>query len=464
MLWNFPTQLLLAASLGWAAPATAQPPKTPTTKTAVAGEGVVENSGSALGVELTVKSFTLDNGLRVHVVEDHSVPAFAMHTAFEVGSQDEENGRSGFAHLFEHMMFKGSENVPDGGYFKNVLGVGGVMNAFTTADVTQYYAVLPSHYLDMILWLESDRLRSLVITDENFENQRNAVKEERAMRYENQPYALALAEFRTSLWQGTGYGHTTIGSQADLNAAETKDVQAFFDKYYVPNNAVITIVGDVDTAEVKKKIEALYGDIPRGATRSDRKNVEHKQAKLDKRAEDPHARQPLYVVGWKTVPEDHPDRAALDLLMSMLLRGESARITKVLTDEKKLVLAALPMGTAGGRNAGSEMAGFVPLAGASFDDIKAVIKEEVATIKKKGVSRRDLTKAKNQATVGTVGALATNNGRAFQIVQGALFHNDPLFVLRDLETTQAVTAKDIKRVANTYLTDEWFTLEIVPKP
>ena len=462
MLWNFPTQLLLAASLGWAAPAApADPPKT---VSATAGGDTVKNTGSALGVELTVESFTLSNGLRVHVVEDHSVPAFSMHTAFEVGSQDEEDGRSGFAHLFEHMMFKGSENVPDGGYFKNVLGVGGVMNAFTSADVTQYFAVLPSHYLDMILWLESDRLRSLVITDENFENQRNAVKEERAMRYENQPYALALAEFRTSLWQGTGYGHTTIGSQADLTAAETKDVKAFFDKYYVPNNAVITIVGDVDTAEVKRKIEKFYGDIPRGEDRAPRTNVEHKQAKVAKKASDPHARQPLYVVGWKTVPYDHPDRPALELLVSMLLSGESARITKVLSDEKKLVLATFPMGTAGGRNAGSEMAGFIPLAGASFADIQKVIKDEVATIKKKGVSSRDLTKAKNQATVSTVEALATNNGRAFQIVQGALFHDDPLFVLRDLEKTQAVTAKDIKRVANTYLTDEWFTLEIVPQP
>ncbi len=461
MLWYFPTQLLLAASVGLAAPANAEAPKA---TTAAAPSGTVKTTGSALGVELTVESFTLDNGLRVYVVEDHSVPAFSMHTAFEVGSQDEEDGRSGFAHLFEHMMFKGSENVPDGGYFKNVLGVGGVMNAFTSADVTQYFAVLPSHYLDMILWLESDRLRSLVITDENFENQRSAVKEERAMRYENQPYAQALAQFRTSLWEGTGYGHTTIGSQADLTAAGTADVQAFFDKYYVPNNAVITIVGDVEVATVKAKIEKFYGDIPKGEARADRKNADHTQKKVVERTEDPHAQQPLYVVGWKTIPYDHPDRPALELLMSMLLRGESARITKVLTDDKKMVVAALPMRTAGGRNAGSEMAGFIPLPGNAFADIQAVVREEIEKVKKRGVSSRDLTKAKNRATVNTVGALATNNGRAFQIVQGALFHDDPLFVLRDLELTQAVTSKDIKRVANTYLGDDWFTLEIVPQP
>ncbi len=462
MLWNSPSLLLLAASLGWTAPANADKPAA--TTVAAPSDGIKTETGSALGVELTVKSFTLDNGLRVYVVEDHSVPTFAMHTAFHVGSQDEEDGRSGFAHLFEHMMFKGSENVPDGGYFSNVLGVGGVMNAFTNSDVTQYFAILPSHYLDMLLWLESDRLRSLVITDENFENQRSAVKEERAMRYENQPYSLAMSEFRTRIWEGTGYGHTTIGSQADLNAAETKDVQAFFDKHYVPNNAVITIVGDVDTAEVKRKIEKFYGDIPRGADRTPRKNADHTQKGFTERKEDPYARQPLYVVGWKTVPADHPDRPALELLTSMLLRGASARITKVLKDEKKLVLAAIPMPPAGGRNAGTEMAGFIPMGGASLDDIKAVMTAEIDQIKRRGVSRRDLTKAKNQATVRTVEQLSTNNGRAFVIAQGALFDSDPLFVLRDLEKVEAVTSNDIKRVAKTYLTDEWFTLEIVPKP
>ena len=458
MLWNFPTKFLFAASLGLAAPDTAEP-----AEAAAPSGDIVKTSGSTLGVELEVQSFTLDNGLRVHVVEDHSVPTFAMHTAYEVGSQDEEEGRSGFAHLFEHMMFKGSENVPDGGFFKNVLGVGGVMNAFTSADVTQYFAILPSQYLDMLLWLESDRLRSLVITDENFENQRSAVKEERAMRYENQPYAQALAEFRTQIWSGTGYGHTTIGSQADLTAAETKDVQAFFDKYYVPNNAVVAIVGDVDPVEVKAKFEKYYGDIPRGEARAERKDADHTQRKYEQRSEDPYARQPMYVVGWKTVPYDHPDRPALELLTSMLLRGESAIITKILTDEKKMVLATIPLPDAGGRNAGTEMAGFIPLPGTSFDDILAVVRAEIDEIKTKGVNSRDLTKAKNQAAVGTVDSLATNNGRAFQIAQGALLNDDPLYVLRNLEKTQAVTAKDIKRVANTYLTDEWFTLEVVPK-
>ena len=160
------------ANVGTAGPAPAE--KTPTGP--VAPGEIRSHKAEALGVSLDIKTFTLENGLSVHVVEDHSSPMFALHIAYDVGSRDEVKGRTGFAHLFEHMMFKGSANVPDGGHFEYVLGAGGQMNAFTTPDVTQYFNILPSHYLDRILWLEADRMRSLEVTDETFENQRQAVK------------------------------------------------------------------------------------------------------------------------------------------------------------------------------------------------------------------------------------------------------------------------------------------------
>lgn len=427
--------------------------------------GVTEKTQSALDVELTIKSFTLDNGLRVFVVEDHSVPAFSMHTTFNVGSRDEVEGRTGFAHLFEHMMFKGSDKVPDGGHFKHILGAGGNLNAFTNADVTQYFQIVPSHFLDMVLWLESDRLKSLAVTDENFENQRSAVKEERAMRYENPPYAGALLQFFAKTWEGTGYGHSTIGSQADLDAAKTADVKAFFNQYYVPNNATIAIVGDVEFDNVKAKIESYYGEIPRGADRSPRKSIDHAQKRLEMRVEDAHAQQPLYVLGWKTVPEPHPDRHALELLMDIMMRGDSSTLTKILKDDKKLVVATVPMPSmaSGGRDAGSALAAFVPMPGKTFAEIQKVVLDEVETIKKKGISSKDLEKAKNGITVETVSQLATNNGRAFLIANSASLENDPFYILNELQKYQQVTARDIKRVANTYLTDKWLTLEIVPK-
>jgi zinc protease len=418
----------------------------------------------APSVSMALDHFVLANGLRVYVLEDHSVPTYAMYIAYNVGSRDEEPGRSGFAHFFEHMMFKGSANVADGGYFRTVLGAGGQMNAFTANDLTVYFNLMPSQYLDTSLWLESDRLRSLAITDENFENQRSAVKEEKAMRVDNVPYAKSIQDFFAEAWAGTGYGHPAIGSDEDLGAATTADVKAFFERYYVPNNAVMVLVGDVNAAEVQTKVDKAFGDIPRGADRQPSPKVDHTQKKLEKRYDDKLAQQPLLLVGWKTVPSDHPDRHALELLVNVLLRGESARITKILVDEKKLAVAAVPLpsGASGGRDAGSVFAAFVPAQGVTSDQIEQVILADIDDVKKKGIPRPVLQKAINQMVADTVMGLSSNEGRALQIAYGALFENDPVFVLSDVEKYRAVKPADIKRVANTYLTSEWMTAEVVP--
>jgi zinc protease len=435
-----------------------------TARAGVASE--TQASGKVLGIEMQVRQFTLDNGLRVYVLEDHSTPMFSLHLAFDVGSRDEEPGRTGFAHFFEHMMFKGSEGVPDGGHFRYVLGAGGEVNAFTTNDRTEYYDILPSHHLDLSLWLQSDRLKSLAVTEENFENQRNAVLEEKAMRYDNVPYTLALLEFQASMWEGTGYGHLTIGSTEDLKAAERSDVQAFFQRYYVPNNAVLAIVGDVSYDEVKKKVDQYFGPLKRGEDRPPRTAIDHAQAApFEKTVEDELAQQPMYLVGWKTVPEKHADRPAVDILMNVLLRGDSSRITRILKDEKNLVLASVPMSNdaTGGYDAGAAMGAFIPVQGASFKDIRTVIEGEVAKVKKTGITSKELQKSVNQLTVDTVSALETNDGRAELIAAGALIHGDPIHVLTDLEAYRKVTAADIKRVANKYLTSNWLVLQVVPK-
>lgn len=430
----------------------------------VASRGEV--AAEVLGIEMKVRHFTLGNGLRVYVLEDHSTPMFSMHIAYHVGSRDEQPGRSGFAHLFEHMMFKGSENVPEGGHFKHIQGAGGTLNAFTTADVTQYFQTVPSHYLDMVLWLEADRLRSLAVTDETFENQRAAVQEEKAMRYENRPYVMPLLQFFADAWAGTGYGHITIGSDQDLSAATTADVQKFFDTWYVPNNAVMAVVGDVDYAELERKVDERFGELPRGPERVPRPAVDHTaSAPFSRTAEDPLAPQPLYVIGWKTVPDRDPDHQPVRILMNVLLRGDSSRLTRLLKDERRMVVASIPTDAMGGGiDAGVAAGAFVPAPGTSFGAIKGVFKAEVAKVKARGITPKELQKAINQLTVDVVSELATNNGRAREIAQGALFYDDPLHTLTELEKVRKVTPKDIKRVANRYLTDNWLTLEIVPKP
>ena len=447
------------------APAAAAPAAGTTAKTAVAAPGpkaVKKKATKDLGFDLPVQSFELANGMRVFVVEDHSTPAFNMTLLYDVGSRDEVTGRTGFAHLFEHMMFEGSKNVPPMGHLTFVQRVGGNNNAGTSYDMTMYYENLPSQYLELGLWLESDRLRSLEITDKNFENQRAAVKEEKGMRMDNVPYSAAIQNWLSDAWKGTGYGHTVIGSLEDLEAAKTSDVQAFFDKYYSPNNAVLVFVGDVELADLKGKVEKYFGDIKRGPDRVPTPPGQVDKSKpFERSVEDPLAQQALYLLGWHTVGQTHPDRYALDLLGNIMLVGESARIPKILQDEKKLVAFA------GGAHFSQRDAGLVfvqamPLATSNFDQIKTVIRDEVAKVQKTGISARELQKAINAEVMSTVSTLATNQGRATAIANGALFYNDPKRVLTDLQKYQEVTPADIKRVANEYLGANWLTLEIKP--
>ena len=447
------------------APAAAAPAAGATAKTAVAAPGpkaVKKKATKDLGFDMPVQSFELANGMRVFVVEDHSTPAFNMTLLYDVGSRDEVTGRTGFAHLFEHMMFEGSKNVPPMGHLTFVQRVGGNNNAGTSYDMTMYYENLPSQYLELGLWLESDRLRSLEITDANFENQRKAVKEEKGMRMDNVPYSAAIQNWLSDAWKGTGYGHTVIGSLEDLEAAKTADVQAFFDKYYSPNNAVLVFVGDVELADLKGKVEKYFGDIKRGPDRAPTPPGQVDKSKpFERSVEDPLAQQALYLLGWHTVGQTHPDRYALDLLGNIMLVGESARIPKILQDEKKLVAFA------GGAHFSQRDAGLVfiqamPLATSNFDQIKTVIRDEVAKVQKTGISARELQKAINAEVMSTVSTLATNQGRATAIANGALFYNDPKRVLTDLQKYQEVTPADIKRVANEYLGANWLTLEIKP--
>jgi zinc protease len=460
--------LLAAPAIADAAPAPAPPaaPVTPaapgTAKAAAKPPVVKKGKAKDLGFDLPIQNFELANGLKVLVVEDHSTPAFNMTVLYDVGSRDEVQGRTGFAHLFEHMMFEGSKNVPPMGHLTFVQRVGGNNNAGTSYDMTLYYNNLPSQYLELGLWLESDRLRSLEITDANFENQRSAVKEEKAMRMDNVPYSAAIQNWLSDAWKGTGYGHSVIGSLEDLNAAKTPDVQAFFDKYYTPNNAVLVFVGDVDFADLKVKVEKYFGDIKRGQDRPPTNfGTVDRSKPFERSVDDALAQQAIYLLGWHTVAQTHPDRYALDLLANILLVGESARIPKILQDEKKLVAFA------GGTHFSQRDAGLVfvqamPLPTANFDQIKAVVKDEVARVAKSGINARELQKAINAQIVDTVNTLATNQGRATSIATGALFFGDPKRVLTDLQKYQEVTPADIKRVATEYLNANWLTLEIRP--
>ena len=212
--------------------------------------------------QISVEQFTLANGLRVILSEDHAVPVVSVAVYFDVGSRNEREGRTGFAHLFEHMMFQGSENVPKAGHFQYIFNNGGTMNGTTSSERTNYYETLPANQLPLALWLESDRMRSLKVTQENLDNQRDAVKEEKRLNYDNRPYSNAFLRLNELVYKNPANAHSTIGSMEDLDDATIDDVREFFRIYYAPNNAVLAVCGDFDSGEARSLVEKYFASIP----------------------------------------------------------------------------------------------------------------------------------------------------------------------------------------------------------
>jgi zinc protease len=417
-----------------------------------------------LKISLDIQDFTLDNGLRVYVVEDHSTPAFNISIIYDVGSRHEVAGRTGFAHFFEHMMFQGSKNLADNMIGEYTERAGGNINAGTSFDQTLYYHNIPSQYLDMVLWGEADRLQNLEITQEAFEVQRSAVKSEKD-RSENQPFFKAFEQMISELFESTPYAHMPIGSLEDLEAAQAKDAEDFFKTYYVPNNAVMVIVGDVEFATVKDRVTHYFGGIAKGATPPTAPaSTMIRGRKIEKQVPDDKAQQTQWVWAWPTVGDDHADRWAIDLLGNILFGGESARIPKLLTDEKKWTAGAGGGHIFAFRDAGGMILFGVPTEEGEkhLDDVKKLVLAELEKVAKQGISAAELEKSINQQLMGTVSTLATNAGRAGAIAVGALFYNDPKRVLTDLDRYRAVKPKDIQRVAAEYLTANWVFYELVP--
>src|SRR6185436_2393892 len=299
---------------------------------------VVVHAQAARNVRVDFKETTLKNGLRVITVEDHSSPVISIDVTYNVGSRDERQGRTGFAHLFEHMMFKGSENVGTGEHFYLVFNNGGNMNGTTNEDRTNYFEALPSNQLDMALYLEADRMRSLVINKPNLENQINAVQEERRLGVDNQPYGKSGEIQQGLIYDNFAYKHTVIGSMEDLSAATVDDVAGFFKMYYAPNNAVLTLVGDFKVSDALKKIMQNFEKIPRQPDPPPVDMTEPAQT-AERRAsvDDTLARLPQVDIAYKAVAGNTPDFYALQVLSAALQSGQSSRLYQTLVKDKQLV-------------------------------------------------------------------------------------------------------------------------------
>ena len=405
---------------------------------------------------LAMDSYALPNGLKVILAEDHSAQVVTVNVWYNVGSRNERSGRTGFAHLFEHMMFQGSANVKKGDHMALVQQAGGQMNGSTADDRTNYYQTLPSNRLNLGLWLEADRMRSLAVTQANFENQRETVKEERRLRIDNQPYSGAFLSSLTSGFDPKScfaYAHETIGSMDDLNAAKLEDVQAFFNTYYVPNNATLVVTGDFQPAEAKQLINTYFAGIARAA---DPPAVACEQpfnvGQQRRSVTDAKANLPAVLMLYRIPEYKNADSPALQFLSTIMGGGESSRLNRAVVRDAKAAVVTQTIAGLGARR-GPNIFATLAIAnqGVSPDSIEALLTKQIAEVVANGVTEAELAKAKNAYRAGRISELQTSMGRAEAIHTADMFLGDPKAVNADLERHMAVTVADIKRVAAKYL-------------
>ena len=400
---------------------------------------------------LKVSRATLDNGLRVVMSEDHTVPTVAVAVYYDVGSRNETKGRSGFAHLFEHMMFQGSANIDKGEHFSLIINRGGDANGTTSNDRTNYFETLPSNELALGLWLEADRMRSLAITQENFENQRQTVMEERRQRIDNQPYIPSMLRINElaygDYWP---YAHSTIGDMQDLLDAPLEAVQEFFDMYYAPNNAVLSISGDFDPNEAMPLVEKYFGSIPsRERTPFVEPEPPKQTAERTETMYDPNATLPAFHLAYHIPASRTPDHYPLEMLSLILGDGESSRLYQTLI-KKKEICQDVAVGTDDRRGPDLFSVWAVMSSGHPPKEAQGVVYSELTRIAKKGVTARELQKAKNRISAAFVFGLQSNMARAQNLAEFELYWGDANLLMLELDHYLAVSRDDIRRVAKKY--------------
>ena len=408
---------------------------------------------------------TLPNGLKVVFLEDHSTPIVTTQVWYHVGSKNEKTGRTGFAHLFEHMMFKGSKNVEPEGHPSWISSIGGQSNAYTTEDATVFWQTTPAQYLPLVLWLEADRMASLRIDDDVFKTEREVVKEERRMRFDNQPYGRLNEIIYDQAFTVHPYKHMTIGSMKDLEAASINEVRAFFRTYYVPNNATIVMAGDFDTKEALGLVTQYLGRVP----------TSDKPVPRDIPKEPPQTKErrvrleenwplPAVVVAHHITFDGDPDSYPLHVASKVLSDGQSSRIYRKLVYEKGLALAAFGQG-----NLIEDPNLFYAVAivqpGHTTDETIDALIGELDRLRNEPISAAELQQAKNQFSRDYVFSRESNKDKAEILGHAVVLHND------DIKTADAefdifmnITTADVQRVARTYFTPEnRLVLTIMPR-
>ncbi|GIV08803.1 MAG: peptidase M16 [Fimbriimonadales bacterium] len=400
-------------------------------------------------------TYALPNGLQV-ILSPHAVaPTVAVLVFYKVGSVNEARGKTGFAHLFEHMMFQGSENVPREMHFKYVESNGGVLNGFTSYDMTAYFELLPASKLPLGLWLESDRMRSLQVSQENLDNQRAVVKEERRLSVDNQPYARAMERLREIAYDNFANQHSIIGSMEDLDNATLDDVQAFFRTYYAPNNAILVVAGDYDESTAREWITRYFADIPSqpAPPRADVSEPDREQRR--EVFHDALANVPAVAVCWKIPPRGTTENDALQIAGDLLVDGRASRLYQRLVKQEQIAVSV--SGGAESRPAPSLFRLFVlHHPHVEPERVETVLYEEIQKLAEEGVSERELERVRTMLLAqrwsdNLYYGMQSPLGRALGLAYFTAFEGDPGGLNRALERLLAITPDDVQRAVQEYL-------------
>lgn len=420
-------------------------------------------SGSISAQKVTFEEYDLDNGLHVVLHQDNSAPVVITSVMYHVGAKDEQPDRTGFAHFFEHLLFEGTANIERGEWFKIVTANGGKNNANTTDDRTYYYEVFPSNNLQLALWMESERLMHPVINQIGVDTQNEVVKEEKRLRVDNQPYGNIFKAVKENMFKVHPYRWTTIGEMEHLDAATLEEFQAFNKKFYIPNNAVLVVAGQFDTAEAKKWINNYFSVIPKG-TPVERKTFKEAPITEEFRAtwEDPNIQIPMYLVCYRTPSMKTRDARVLDMISSYLSDGKSSKLYKKLVDDKKMALQV------GAFNYSQEDYGtyFVysmPMGDTSEASIVSEIDDEIKKLQTDLISEKDYEKLQNKFENNYVSSNSNVEGIANNLATYYLLYGDINLINTEIDIYRSITREEIREVAKKYLNpNQRLILDYVP--
>ncbi len=408
----------------------------------------------------------LPNGLNLILHEDHSTPTATVNVWYHVGSGREKPGRTGFAHLFEHIMFEGSKNVPEGKFDEWLEAAGGNNNGSTTTDRTNYYEDIPSNAVELALFLESDRMGYLLdaMSPSKVDGQRDVVKNERRQRYENQPYGLSWIVLSENLYpKGHPYSWPTIGSMADLSAASYDDVVQFFKTYYVPNNASLVVSGDIDPERIKTSAEKWFSDVPAGKPVSPADPAAAYLAEEKRLMFEDRVQLPRLYMAWLSPALYAPGDAEMDILASVLSGGKNSRLYKRLVYDLQIAQDVSAFQSSSGLIS-SFMIIATARAGHTLAELERIIQEEIDKVRRESPSTREIARAVNQYEASFLNGLETNGGKADQLNGYFMRTGNPDYFNEDLSRYKALSPADVRAVAQTYLAnDKRVVLSVVPQ-